>query len=142
MIKQVAAIIITALLCWALHTVIVNRLDSKYKQALIDQAVKLTTGCNDDKKLTEEASNEYQAQITDLNQQLARAKRVQPNHCVAVTPGSSRRPDVFTKNEQLSHEDGVYSDDLLDFAADCEATGRQLDGLQSFVKNVWQSRNK
>lgn len=141
MIKQIASIILTVLLCWALHNIQISRLEKKYRQALITQAVTLKAECDKEKQLTMEVSNDLQDKLADLRDQLDNAKRVQPNRCVPVAAGSSRRPDVFTQNAQLSDANGVYSDDLLDFAAECEQTGRQLDGLQGFVKKVWQTRN-
>jgi len=118
-------------------------LDAAHAKAIKDQETALNDQCAKNKQLTTEVSNDYQSQLTDLRRQLAAVKRVQPNRCIVPTPAKpTGGRDAAAANQELPHTDGVYTDDLFDFAADAEQVGRQLDACQSFITKTWQARGQ
>lgn len=143
--KTILTVGITAALvglsAWALHSWSVSRLEARQKTELAGLQTTLQNQCQKDKQITEEASREYQNQLTDLRGQLATVKRVQPNRCISTPTRPASGRDGAATNAQLPHPDGVFTDDLFDFAADAEQVGRQLDACQSFIKKAWESRD-
>lgn len=132
--------IVVSLSAWALHGWSMARAEVRHAQDLSDLRTVMTAQCEKDKQITNEVSNAYQTQLTDLRQQLATVKRVQPNRCVPTIAGSASGRDATAPNTQLPQPDGVYSDTLYDFAADAEQVGRQLDACQNFIHQVWEER--
>jgi len=142
--KTLLAVLVTALavsaLAYFLHTWSVARIEAHNAQALDDQKEALNGQCQKDKLITEETSREYQTQVADLRTQLAIVKRVQPNRCVPTVARPASGRDANADHPGLPGADGVFTDDLYDFAADAEEVGLRLDACQAFIKKTWTSR--
>ena len=142
--KTLLAVIVTALvvglLAYFLHTWSVARIEASNADALEDQKEALNGQCQKDKQITEETSHAYQTQLTALRDQLAAVKRLQPNRCIPTVAKPAFGYDAAPPHPGFPRADGVFTDDLYDFAADAEQVGLQLDACQGFVKKVWSSR--
>jgi len=134
---SVGSILLGVALCHLFYTWRIERIRAGHQEDLQVQAAELTAKCEAGKKITMEVSREYQSKIADLSRQLAGAKRLRPNRCVPTithpAPGDNGAP----ADGELPIPDGVFTDDLLDFAADAEQVGRQLDSCQEFISKVW-----
>lgn len=132
----VAAATLTGYLAWNLHSWDVERINTKHEKALVAQAKALDDKCTADKQITTEVTNEQLRQIAGLNDQLAALKRVRPNRCVAVVPGSARDGHAAAQDEKLPHAHGLFTDDLYQFAYDAEEVGIQLDSCQDYIRRA------
>lgn len=134
--------LVVGLVGWTYHGWSVGRLNARHEAALVSQQTALQGECQKDKLITQEISNDYQNQLSDLRQQLAAIKRVQPNRCVPTASRPASRRDDAKGNPQLSDAHGVFTDDLYDFAFDAEQVGRQLDACQGFINATWEAREQ
>lgn len=134
--------LVVGLAGWAYHAWSVGRLNASHAAALANQQTALQDECQKDKLITQEISHDYQNQLSDLRQQLAAIKRVQPNRCVPTTPRPASGRDDAKGNPQFSDAHGVFTDDLYDFAFDAEQVGRQLDACQGFISATWEAREQ
>jgi hypothetical protein len=142
LLKQFWPVIPALALAWFLHSADVTRINAKFQQELQAKAAQVQHQCDLDKQLTEDVANEYENQINDLNGQLAAAKRVRPRTCVIPLQSTlaANRFNAGTSSSKLSVAYGVTSDALIEFAADCEKTRLQLNGLQDFVRKTWAGK--
>lgn len=93
--------------------------------------------CNDDKKITEGVSHDYQIKAAALRTQLAALKRLRDHaQCVPVA-GETGGSDGAAAGGKLSGGNGVSAGYLLDFAARCEDDRLKILGLQQFVTKTW-----
>lgn len=105
-----------------------------------DTAQATLAACQNDQKLTEGVSNDYQIKVRSLNRQLADLKRVRDNpRCTPVADPASGR-DADTGAGKPAGQDGIRADWLLDFAAEAEQYRLQLMSCQDFIKKTWDSR--
>jgi hypothetical protein len=131
---------------WKLHS---NRMDAKEAAcvarvlaAVDDTTTQLQAQCIADKRITSEASNEYQTDLSVARAELAKLKRVRGKTCV-VTSATCAPLGSHASSGVGTHERyGVDSDTLRDFAFQCEAMRIQLHSLQEFNKIVWHSRGQ
>jgi hypothetical protein len=84
---------------------------------------------------SEETTNDYLAQIADLDRDLAAVRVRIPSRCVPVTPTPSCRADAAA-GEGLSAGDGLTTDYLTAYAARCEAVRRRLEALQGWERQA------
>lgn len=124
-------------ICDFLYTRKAEYVAAMHRQELAAQSADLTQKFIKAQQVTVEVSNAYQEQLTDLRNQLATVKRVQPNRCIATPSRTAIGRDAAAPDAQLPQPDGVFTDDLYDFAADAEQVGRQLDACQNFISKAW-----
>lgn len=134
------ALLVVGLSAWVFHTSVIHHMEKVQNAALEAQEKSLTANCKKAQQITKDVDYEYQNQLTDLNEQLTLAKRVQHNRCITVLGSRPGESHAKKGNAELPNAHGIPADDLLDFAADCEKTGRQLDALQSFTRQVEENR--
>jgi len=127
-------------LSFLLHTVSVNGIEAKQRDALAEQHKTLTEQCQADKKLTEDANVKYQSELDALNGKLAAVKLRKPARCVPVTTVTPKRPDAATTPAKLLGPYGLDSGWLYDYAGDAERERLKVIGLQKFIKDVWSTR--
>lgn len=123
----------TAGVCFALHVLVAGYTEAKYNAQLKAQAFAISTQCEQSKQITEEASRDYQNKLATLNDELDRVKRLHANRCIPTVAKPTIGYNAAAGNEQLFGADGVFTDDLYDFARDAEQVGRQLDSCQLFI---------
>lgn len=146
--KFILAVGVTALVVgltgYGLHSWAMSRAEARQVAALNHQKDTLVGECQKDKQTTEETSHELQNQLSDVLGQLDRAKRLRTNRIVPVAAGGTGGHDGAAQNQELPDGDGaeITSDFLLDFAADAEQVGRQLDSCQGFIRRVWKERGQ
>ncbi|TXH13848.1 MAG: hypothetical protein E6R03_10620 [Hyphomicrobiaceae bacterium] len=137
-IIAIPTFILTALVAFALHTLDVSSIEKRNAKEIEDVKVSLTAQCEQDKQLTSEVSDEYQSQISNLNDQLAKLKRLrrQAPDCVPVaSQADSGHAD--TERAELTGKNGLRSEWLLDYAAEAEQYRLQLKSCQDFINKVW-----
>lgn len=111
---------------------------ARLDEALEDAALEINQ-CSSDKTLTEKASNDYQASIRSLRNQL-NSLRNDPR-CVPTEPsGTADGHNGTAAGTELSNGNGLRAGYLLDFAGRAEETRLKLVACQSFVNNLYQSR--
>jgi len=114
----------------------------KLVQAEKETAVQNYTQCLEDKKITNEVSNEYQNQLSISNTELDHFKRMfREATCINIASPSSQ-PYDSTKEGKHGQPNGLRSDWLLDYAGEAEGYRLQVIGLQNFIKKTWKSRNQ
>lgn len=107
-----------------------------------ETAVQNYTQCLEDKKITNEASNEYQNQLSISNTELDYFKRMfREATCINIAAPSTQSHDA-PKEGQHGQSNGLRSDWLLDYAGEAEGYRLQVIGLQNFIKKTWKSRNQ
>lgn len=114
--------------------------ESSLESALKEQKTALVDQCVKDKKLTTEASNDYETKITALNKHIADIKRVRPSKCLPIVARNTNGTISSAGGTGNGGENGVDSDALYDYAALAEKYRLQLIGLQNFVKIVWANQ--
>jgi hypothetical protein len=111
-----------------------NRSDELLKE----QKNLLISQCNDQKKITEEASHEYQKKLRAANDRLAHLKRLHANTCLPIARPSDGSNGAAAAVDTRSN--GLAAAPLLDLAAECDGYRAQLIGLQDFINRVWDSQ--
>lgn len=116
---------------YVLHMLSVSWLEVLHARALKQQEANLRAECLAQQTITREVSDDYQKQISSLNNQLRRLKRL-PKHCVPI-PNSPRGRHGTALVGEYGGSYGVTSDALYDFAGDAEQYRIQLKACQSFI---------
>lgn len=89
------------------------------------------SSCQTNQTLTKEANDALQKERDTIAGRLARAKRVQQSRCVPVSNASNTQP---TRAEHAG-SNGISSDWLLDYAAQCETYRSERIILEKFVSH-------
>lgn len=131
----IPAFLIAAALHWLDVAYIV---EPRHKAELEAQQTALIDQCNAAKKLTEEASNEYQKNLSNLDKQLATLRMRKPARCVPVARVAGG-PHDHAEPTKLLGPYGLSSEWAFEYAGDAEKTRLQLIGLQDFIKKVWNN---
>lgn len=119
---------------WVLRGV---RAAADEERALDGQAQGLRAQCDEEKRVTQEVSHEYQTNVADLRRQLAELKRVRaPAAACVPVAGAAGGRNAATGAGQPADPDGVRADWLYDFAAEAEEYRLRLMGCQSFVNKA------
>lgn len=120
-----------------LHNIDARFTKQYYERKLTEQKATVEAQCAADKKVTQEVSNDYQARLSALSSQLARARRLRDT-CVAVSPSDPTRGRDATASagEPVQPNVGVAANALLDYAAEAEQYRLQLLGCQDFVNRT------
>lgn len=111
---------------------------ARMDEALEDATLEINQ-CSSDKTLTEKASNDYQASIRSLRNQL-NSLRNDPRCVPTESPGKTDGRNGAATGAELSSGNGLRSGYLLDYAGRAEETRLKLVACQSFVNNLYQSR--
>ena len=128
------------LLAYAVGSAIIGIKEASFRHQLDAQKDSLEASCALDKKLTEENSHAYQKEIANINVELMRAKRLLPSKCVTPVAGKTAGGDGAYKTGQYAGFNGVDSDELLEYAGECERYRVQVNSLQDFINKVWDSK--
>lgn len=139
-VKIISGIVLLAVLVSGGLYIRVLRADLAAVKLERDTAQATLKTCQDDQKLTEGISNDYQTKIRSLNRQLAGLKRLRDNpQCTPVASPASGR-DAGAGAGQPSGQNGIRADWLLDYAAEAEQYRLQLISCQQFIRQTWESR--
>lgn len=111
---------------YLLHTVVLNA-------RLSAQEVDLRLACAKAQSISYEVSNEYQSNLSNLDNRLRDLNRV--HTCVPIANTTSGR-DGSATGQGYARENGVDSKDLYDFAGDAERYRLQLVACQSFIRRA------
>lgn len=96
--------------------------------------------CEEDKKLTQEISNEYQKQIYDLGRRLTELRRLQPALCIPIAGATGGRDAAAGAGPVDGN--GIFAGTLYDFAGTAEQYRRQLIACQSFITRTWEAKRE
>jgi len=138
--QPILAFILTALLSYGLHHIDVTRLKAKHELAVKAAVAAANAICEADKQLTTEVSNDYQNQVSNLNTQLARLKRLYNSaKCVPVTRAPSGR-DATASQGKPAGQSGLSAEWIVDLAGDGEKYRQQLIACQDFITKTWATK--
>ena len=109
------------------------RLDSVKLQ--LAQSKTAYNQCVQSQQAAQEASNEYQKQISTLNSRLRDVRRMLDNTIVPIktTPGGH---NGSTTTGEFRGANGVPASELLDIAEDAERVRLRLIGCQNYLENI------
>ncbi len=103
-------------------------------KALAAQEEKLTKVCESDKQTTKEAQDALQKQYTIIADKLAATKRMRPAAC--IIPQHPDSSNVASIGGKYAGQNGISSDWLRDYAAECETYRQQRISLEAFIDAV------
>lgn len=123
---------------WAIQAAIIGFIvwhftvlqDAKSQEsALAAQAAELAKRCEIKMKSTKEANDELQKNIGTISAKLDTAKRMHPSVCVPVV---SKLAQPSTGGAEHAGQNGIETDWLRDFAAECETYRSEVVILNKF----------
>ena len=137
----ILAAIVTAATAWMLHSVDVQRIESKNRAALATQQAALEEECASDKRITEESSREYESKINALSVRLNNSKRMRENYCIVpiASPTNGGLGVAPAGGHVRSH--GVPVEEFYDYAGTCERLRIQVISLQDFIDKTYAGVN-
>ena len=143
LLKQFWPVLPALALAWFLHSASITRNDASWLLKLAQKAAQVQHTCDMDKQLTENANDEYQKQVADLNSQLSVA-RMRPRTCVVPLPSAlaARRFNAAAATRRTPVATGITSDALLAFEGTCQREVIKLTDLQNFARKVWQENGQ
>lgn len=89
--------------------------------------------CAKDKLVTKETNDALQKSRDDIARRLADLKRMRPAQCVPIASATHPTDGGW----QYAGSNGVDSDTLRDYAAQCESYRAELLGTWEFMDRVW-----
>lgn len=98
------------------------------KSALSEQETTLVKQCDAQKKITEEANNALQKDRDTIAAKLASSKLLQPAKCVSVASVANHT----SSGGEHAGQNGVRSDWLYEYAAECETYRSEVILLNNF----------
>jgi len=147
-LPELATALLVALICGALangwHKLTVLEDQAHERAAISAQIASDTSQCNMDKQLTENANDEYQKQISDLDRQLSDARMRRPRTCVIPLPSAlaASRFNAAAATRRTPVATGITSDALLAFEGTCQREVIKLTDLQNFAQKVWKENGQ
>lgn len=122
-------------LSFLLNTVEVDHIEAKQRQALADQKTQLEQKCKDDQAITKGANDELQKKYNSIAGKLAASKRLQPAHCIIVASSG----ETISAGSGVGHagQNGISTDWLYEYAAECETYRTQRISLEKFIDDTW-----
>ena len=132
-------ILLTLAVSWFLHSIHLMFVRHGYEKELKEQTSFLQDQCQNDKKITQEVSNEYQKSLNSLNSRY-KSLRMQYGKCVAISNSNAPTGHNASTSGQLPIPYGIDPQTLLDYARDAEQVRIQLIGAQRFIELIASSR--
>ncbi len=121
-------------LSFLLHTVDVAWIEARHRTELVNLETSLKEKCESDKQITKDANDGLQKQIGIIAGKLAASKRLRAT-CIVPVTGKDNPAAAGGKH---AGQNGISSDWLRDYAADCETYRQQRITLESFIDKVWK----
>lgn len=137
-IPMAMAAAITAGAAWALHTLDVYRIEDNHQAEIITLTQSLNKKCDEAKKLTEESNGSLHKNYSSVERKRDDAKRVQPSSCIGLSVAG--KADTKSAGGGHAAENGIETDWLRDYAADCERYRQERIALEDFINKVWESQ--
>lgn len=126
---------------YSLHSIDVDRLERKKVDAVAAQKTLDTNQCNADKAKTQGANHDLQINLNAVRTELDRLKRVQPAKCVPIAGTASKTGIAGLHGKHAEQNDqGIRSEWLLDYGAQCESIRISYNVCKKFVDDVWSDR--
>lgn len=126
-------------LCWLIHLVILAGVEKSHTAALAKQKTDLEAMCTADQAITKGKNDALQTDLDIVRRKLADAKRVQPATCVVPLAGKTNVGEI---HGGYAGQNGISSDWLRDYGAECESIRRTLNSCTGFVDDVWTARGQ
>lgn len=98
--------------------------------AIADQKTADNSECDNQKKITGGAQHALQANLDDVNTQLANLKRLHPSVCLTPIAGKA---NIIGAGARPAVRNGVDSDRLYEFAAKCKIYWKERIVLDKFI---------
>lgn len=150
--SQILVFLLTVFICWQLHGCSVDRIEVKHQTALSEaekkrqddlKAQKKASAleCDAANKISEGIINENEAKMSDLQRELAAAKRMQTVRTVYIKAGTSNIPQGSTSpdapgNVRPGEGYAVDSHTLIDHAGRSKAEIINYGSLQKYVRSL------
>lgn len=129
--------LLMAILAFGLHSCDVKRIDDMNKDALAKQVMQDQTQCDEQKKLTQEVSNDYEKKIAALNSRhAADISKLRVNNTCAIVAVPTSGYNASSGANGLSRNVGIQAWDIIDSAAACDKNTEQLMACQAFIKKA------
>lgn len=126
-------------LSFLLHTIDVSFIEASWRHKLDDQKIALEKQCNDDKAITKGTNDDLQKAYDSIAGKLAASKRMQPARCVIPASGKAEPP---AGGAEHAGQNGISTDWLRDYAAECETYRSQRIGLEKFIDDTWKAKGQ
>lgn len=119
-----------------LHNLDIGRIEAKQATELQAQKDADKKICDNNKKITSNSENYYEALYTASNAKL-NSMLQHPPKCVPITKSAHSGNATNVINKQDS-SNGISSDALYNFAGECETDRIKVMTLQNFIQQVWK----
>lgn len=126
-------------LCWLIHMVILAGVNESHRQALVDLQTKLEKECKDNQAITKGVNDDLLKNDFDIGSLLNSSKRMQPASC--IVPASSKTVPAGG-GIKYAEQNGVSTDWLYDYAAECETYRAQRIALEKFIDQTWKLKGQ
>lgn len=127
----IAASVLTVLICYGLHSLDIDRVQSKAASTLASQMQFDIKQCESQKQITSKSETDYETAIAQRDADIKRLRN-QPTKLVYITkPASSS--NAANQPNQPSSANAIDSGRLYDFSGECEADRIKVNILQSFI---------
>jgi len=130
--KVISAAALAFAMAYMLHSIDINRIEAKHKQALAAQVIFDITQCSNSKQPTKEGNENYQKLIADRDATIASLSK-RPARCLYVNRAAN---DPKSGSIQPGEGNGLPSEVLYRFSGFCEADRAGLDTLQQYNEKV------
>lgn len=128
---------ITAGAAWTLHSLDVYRIEDKQRAELSSITLQLEAKCKAEKKLTEESNGSLHKNYSSIEHKRDDAKRLQSSSCIGLSIAG--KVDAKSAGGGHAAENGIETDWLRDYAADCERYRQERIALEDFINKTWES---
>lgn len=139
-LPELATALLVGAIGWLLHSGAMDHASLLAAQKLAAQASSINTACTNAQNKTTEISNALAKKLVIVNNKLADAERLHPSRCVPTFDhiGPAGQHDAATGDAGYAARNGITSDALRAYAAECETIGSQLDSCQDYAATVWK----
>lgn len=133
--KYIAVGLISSIIC--------VKIVSAYYQVKLEREVtaavlKEQEKCAAMQRVTEEANNELSKKYSDIQRKLIASKRMSTAKC--VLPANA--PNSPTNRPEYAGQNGLSTDWLREYAAECEQYRSERTTLETFIMDTWKLNGK
>lgn len=126
-------------LCWLIHMVILAGVNESHRQELIDLQAKIEKECKDNQAITKRVNDDLLKSDVEIVNLLIDSKRLQPAGCILPV---TRETLLAPGGAEHATKNGISTDWLYDYAAECETYRSQRIALEKFIDQTWKAKGQ